>query len=511
MVKFFVGDRYMKKVCMVILDGYGYSDNPYGNAVKMAPPTHFEELWNKYPHTLLSASEEAVGLEPGQFGNSEVGHMTIGAGRMIKQSITLIREFLKGDVDLNDEFMNMIESLQGSSKTLHVVGLLSDGKVHSSFDHYLSLLDVLKKYDIKNVLFHVISDGRDTDTKALYTYILKLEDKMKETGVGHIASICGRYYAMDRDKNAERTKKYYDLLVNGFGLPIENISLTIQACYNKNITDEFLPPMKTKYFESILNEDIVLWMNYRTDRAKQIIGSFAQKDFDLFPVKTDYHPIVYSFLTIDPKIKSISFLERDKISNPLGVYLANLGLSQARIAETEKYAHVTYFFDGESNGTLEGCQKFLIPSPKVATYDLQPEMNAVEVTKKVVACMEKDYDFILVNYANPDMVGHTGNLDAAVKACITVDFCLNILRENAEENFYTLVVLADHGNADQMLDESGNVVTTHTTSKVPFIITDSKVKLKDSGDLTNVSPTVLDYMEIALPKEMRDTSSLLEK
>ncbi len=500
----------MKKICMVVMDGFGYSDNKLGNAVMMAPPRNFLKLWDKYPHSLLEASEEAVGLEPGQFGNSEVGHMTIGAGRKIKQSIALLSEFLDGKPMENENFSQMINYLKETGKRLHVIGLLSDGKVHSSFDHFMKLISVLQKEEITNVSFHAISDGRDTETKALYNYIHPLEEKLNETKVGTIASICGRYYAMDRDKNWDRTKKYYELLTNGVGVVTPNIPLMIQKCYEKNITDEFIPPLKTKDFVEIQNGDCILWMNYRTDRAKQIISAFTSETFEEFHrIKKDV--AVYSFLPIDPKIKTNFFLEREEVTNPLGVYLSNLGLTEARIAETEKYAHVTYFFDGESNSSLEGCQKFLIPSPKVATYDLKPEMSAIDVTKKVIQCMEKDYDFILVNYANPDMVGHTGVLDAAVKACITVDFCVNVLAEKAEENFYTLVILADHGNADQMIDEKGQPVTTHTLSKVPFIITDQKIKLEEKGDLTNVAPTVLEYMEIAVPKEMRETKSLIIK
>ena len=333
---------------------------------------------------------------------------------------------------------------------------------------------------------------------------------MNTLHVGKIASICGRYYAMDRDKNFERTKKYYDLIVNGEGILAENIPKAIQTCYTKDITDEFIPPLKTTSYQKIEEDDIVLWTNYRIDRAKQIMSALASNNFQDFEIK-DVKFNAYSFLPIDSKIKAKNILERAKIEMPLGVYLSKLGLTQARVAETEKYAHVTYFFDGESNASLEGCQKFLIPSPKVATYDLKPEMSAIDVTKKVVNCMDKDYDFILVNYANPDMVGHTGNLEATIKACVTVDLCLKLLAEKAEENFYTLVVLADHGNADKMLDEQGNPVTTHTTSLVPFIITDEKVKLEEKGALPNVAPTVLDYMQIALPKEMKETKSLLIK
>ena len=499
----------MKKICMVILDGFGLSDNKLGNAVMMAPPTNFLELWKKYPHSLLEASEEAVGLEHGQFGNSEVGHMTIGAGHKILQSNELISNFLHGNYQDNATFLELL-SLAKEGKCVHLLGLLSDGKVHANIAHLLRLLEIFSAEGISNVFIHVISDGRDTDIHSLYTYISMLEEKIKETGVGKIASICGRYYAMDRDKNWDRTERYYDLLVSGKGALANSIPQVIQKCYERNVTDEFLPPIKTHDFEPISDGDILLWTNYRTDRAKQIMSAFASNNFQDFPVSEDLHVLAYSFLPIDNKIKAKNLLNRMEIKNPMGVYLSQLSLTQARIAETEKYAHVTYFFDGESNASLEGCQKFLIPSPKVATYDLKPEMSAVEVTKKCVSCMDKDYDFILVNFANPDMVGHTGNLDATIKACVTVDLCLKLIYEKAQENFYTLVVLADHGNADQMLDEKGNPVTTHTTSLVPFIITDEKIELESHGDLTNVAPTVLQYMEITPPKEMRETKSLLK-
>lgn len=509
-IEFRKKDDNMKKVLTIILDGFGWSDNALGNAVKMAPPTNFLDLWNKYPHSLLQASGEYVGLEDGQFGNSEVGHMTIGAGRKILQSPSLIREFLTSKTDTNANFQDMIQKAK-EGHTLHVMGLLSDGGVHSSLYHYMELIEILKKNDIHNVAFHVISDGRDTDTHSTYTYISQLQDKLKETDVGFVASICGRYYAMDRDTNWQRTKKYYELVVHGAGYPAPNIPFMIQKCYEKDLTDEFLPPIRTKEFVPIKGNDCLLWMNYRMDRTKQIIRTFVEPNFQEFEVTPMPELSVYSFLPIDTKIKTKYFLNREEIKNPLGIYFSDLGMTQARIAETEKYAHVTYFFDGEKELNLPGCQKYLIPSPKVATYDLKPEMSAVEITKRCIACMEKDVDFIFMNYANPDMVGHTGNLEATIKACVTVDMCVKVLAEKAKDNFYTMVILADHGNADQMLDEKGNPVTTHTTSKVPFIITDNKIKLAPEGDLTNVAPTILEYMDIALPPEMRQTKSLIVK
>ena len=501
----------MKKILTVVLDGFGLSDNTLGNAIKEANPENILGMFEKYPHSILEASEEAVGLEKGQFGNSEVGHLTIGAGRKVKQSINLVKDFLDNDINDSEMFQNMVIDAIENNKTIHLMGLFSDGKVHSDMNHFIKLYDCLVNNGIKDINFHLISDGRDTKVKDFYKYYTVLEEHLKKNNVGVISSICGRYYAMDRDKRWERTEKYYKLVTRGVGMAGSNVAFMLKRCYDENITDEYLPPIKTRNFKPIRNGDILIWMNYRTDRAKQIISSFTVKGFDEFGILDMSRTKVYAFLPIDNKIKTNNFIASNIIENPLGVYLSKLGLSQARVAETEKYAHVTYFFDGESNASLEGCQKFLIPSPKVATYDLKPEMSAVEVTKKVVQCLEKDYDFILVNYANADMVGHTGNLEATRKAVTTIDLCLKLLKEKADENFYTLILTADHGNADMMLDETGGIVTTHTISKVPFIITDEKVKLKEQGDLSNIAPTILEYMDIAIPKEMDAESLIIEK
>ncbi len=500
----------MKKILTVIFDGFGISDKNLGNAIKDANLANFWEMWNSYPHALLKASEEAVGLRPNQFGNSEVGHLTIGAGRRLKQSSTLVDEFLSDKIMDDDNFIDMVSDVLENHRRVHIMGLFSDGKVHADIDHFFKVYDCLVAKGVEDIHFHLISDGRDTGVKEFYNYYSALESKISSTGIGSVSSICGRYYAMDRDKKWDRTERYYKLLTRGVGMAGSSVSFILKRLYDDDITDEYLPPIKTKSFVPIKDGDVVIWMNYRTDRAKQILSAFCMKGFDSFAV-FPYSVKVYTFLPIDSKIKTVNFMEYPLIENSLGVYLSKLGLSQARIAETEKYAHVTYFFDGESNASLPLCQKFLIPSLKVATYDLEPQMSAVEVTKKAVSCMEKDYDFILVNYANADMVGHTGNYEATKKAVMTIDLCLKLLLEKANENFYTLILTSDHGNADQMLDEVGKVVTSHTTSLVPFIIADNKVKLKESGDLTNVAPTILDYMDIFIPKEMDADGSLIVK
>ena len=338
-----------------------------------------------------------------------------------------------------------------------------------------------------------------------------IKDAINTYGVGDIVSICGRFYAMDRDENWDRTKAYYDLIVNGKGVSSINIARSIESSYEKAITDEFIKPIICSN-NTIKNGDIIMWMNYRADRAKQILSSFVNwSTFDGFSVSNMKDTLVFSFLPVDKKIKTYNLIEPVSLKNSLGLYLSELEFTQARIAESEKFPHVTYFFDGGVDGKIKGCDKFHIPSPSVATYDLKPEMSCVEVAKKVISSMKNDYDFILVNFANPDMVGHTGVMEAAVKACGAVDICLNTIIEKAEENFYKVIILADHGNADIMINPDGSVCTTHTTSKVPFILCDEKVKIKSEGTLVNVAPTILDYMDIAIPKEMEETESLIIK
>ena len=501
----------MKKILTIILDGFGYREDIHGNAIVEADPKNFNSLWQKYPHSLLFASEEPIGLLKGQFGNSEVGHMTIGAGRKLRQNIDRINEYLESKITEDEKYNNMIENAKRTESTIHIIGLFSDGLVHADIRHFLKLYDQLIKDGISKISFHLITDGRDTKTTEAYKYIQLLEKKIKSTNIGIISTICGRYYAMDRDNKLERTKLYYDLVTQAKGYKIENCKEGLKSYYQKNITDEFLPPLLLDAEGIIKERDTVIWMNWRTDRAKQILDPLVNKGYNNFPVVHYDNLEVYSFVKIDKKIKTTTFLEDQLIENPLGIYLAKLDLTQARIAETEKYAHVTYFFDGEYDGSIENCTKVLVPSLKIKTYDLDPRMSAVEVTKKTIACMERDVDFILVNFANPDMVGHTGNYEAAVKAVMTVDVCLGKLLEEAENNFYKVIVTADHGNADTMLDEKNNPVTTHSLARVPFIIVDRNVELKSEGDLTNIASTILDYMDIAKPKEMKESESLLIK
>ncbi len=498
----------MKKILTIILDGFGLREETHGNAIKAADMKCFNKIWEEYPHSVLDASEEKVGLQEGQFGNSEVGHLTIGAGRLIKQNPTLVSDFLKSNVLENENFNKL---LMNKEKDIHLMGLCSDGNVHSNINYIIAFYKILVKNGFHNIHFHLITDGRDTGVHECLKYINMITDVIKENKVGDIATVCGRYYAMDRNKNYDRTKKYYDLVTSGIGITNNNLESVINKLYDKDITDEFISPIVVNKNSLIKDDSVIVWLNYRADRAKQILASFVQKDFAGFTPHNFKNLELYSFLPIDDEIPSNNFAKEEEITNPLGLYLEKLELTQARIAETEKYPHVTYFFDGGYEGKIAKCNMFHIPSPSVPTYDLKPEMSAVGITKKVVECMVQDYDFILVNFANADMVGHTGVFDAAVKACMTLDLCLDKIIEKANENFYKVIILADHGNADIMLDENDNPVTTHTLSKVPFIIMDKNVKLKETGDLTMVAPTILEYMDIAIPEEMKDTEILLKK
>lgn len=495
----------MKKILTIIFDGFGIREETNGNAVKAAKMPNFNNLWENYPHALLGASEEAVGLKVGQVGNSEVGHSTIGAGRVLKQSEVLVDEFL-ANVDKENETIKKLLELK--EKDIHIMGLCSDGNVHAGIDDFINMYNFLVNNDFKKIHFHLITDGRDTAVNVSMKYINTINDLINKNKIGNIATICGRYYAMDRDENWDRTSLYYELITKGKGILSLNIQSTIDKLYKEGITDEFIKPIVMAK-DMIKNGDVLIWMNYRADRSKQILKALTDLEFTDFPITKLPDLEVFTLFNIDKKIKSNAFLEAPKVKEPLGIYLSELGFTQARVAESEKFPHVTYFFDGGFNGKIDKCDKFHIPSPSVATYDLKPEMSAYEVTKKVINCMENDYDFILVNYANPDMVGHTGNMGAAIKACEVVDECLGSLIEKAEDNFYKIILLADHGNSDTMLNPDGSPCTTHSLAKVPFIIKDNKVGLLSEGTLANVAPTILDYLDIAVPKDMLESDTIL--
>lgn len=502
----------MNKVLTIILDGFGIRDEEIGNAIKMAQMPNFNKMLEEYPNTLLDASEEFVGLPMGQFGNSEIGHMTIGAGRVIKSKINVINESLKSfEFESKEVFNEIIHHVKQNNSTLHLMGLISDGGVHSHIEYIKEIISILNLKEVKNIYFHVITDGRDTAVDSGLGYVTDLEKLLNQIGIGKVASVCGRYYAMDRDKKYDRTKKYYDMVVNGKGVVSQNVESCLKSCYSKNLTDEFIPPVLIDKEGLIKENDGVFWLNFRPDRAIQILTSLTNKEFDGFEtIKFNNLKVITMFPVAESVKAKYIFDDISEGGLSIGKYFSELGLNQARIAETEKYAHVTYYFDGGIDQKLEGAKYYLLESPKVATYDLAPEMRAYDITKQVIKCIDEDVDFILVNFANPDMVGHTGIISPTIKALEVVDECLGQLLESAENNFYTIFLLADHGNADYMLDDAGNPVTTHSLSKVPFIITKKDIKLKP-GSLADVSPTILNYMDIAIPKEMKNSRILIER
>jgi len=500
----------MKKVLLIILDGFGIRNETKGNAIKNADMPTFNKLWEEYPHSLLEASGRAVGLTKGQMGNSEIGHLSIGAGRLVKQNITQIDDmFNNNELKDNATYKEMVDYARVNNKPIHLMALISDGGIHSHIKFVLNMIDKLYEDKVKEVYVHAITDGRDTDIHSSYKYIKQVEDKLVQYNLGHVVDVCGRYYAMDRDKKWDRTKLYSDMVSIGKGVNINNIEEAIKICYKKDITDEFLPPLLLDEKHIIRDKDVLLWFNFRPDRAKQILEVLTNPDFKEYKTMPLPNLKVYTIYKIEEAINSKNLIDHIDVINPFGEYISNLKLTQARIAETEKYAHVTYFFDGGRELQLPLCDRFLIPSPKVATYDLKPEMSSVGITKQVIRCLNDNYDFILVNFANPDMVGHTGNYEATIKALEAVDNSLSTIMEYAEENFYTVVITGDHGNADYMYDDNNNVITTHSINPVPFIITDKKLKLKD-GAITSIAPTILKYMDIKIPEEMKDSEILID-
>ena len=500
----------MKKILMIILDGFGMREEENGNAIKLANMEFFKSLWEEYPHSLLEASEEAVGLPKGQFGNSEVCHQVIGLGHKVKQKITIINEEIDTNNILNNtSFQEMVNHVNMYNSTLHLMGLVSDGGVHSHINYMVKIIPLLKKQGIKKIVFHAITDGRDTSRMSSIKYLDEIDNLLKSEELGYIGTISGRFYAMDRDNKWDRTNKYYDLVMNNKGFKVRNYKDAINVCYKKGITDEFIPPIMVHDDIEIKDNDCLLWLNYRPDRARQILNAITDPTFKEFRTRKLNNFNVYNMFAQSDvvNVKSLFVFDQGDLY-PIGKYFSDLHLTQARIAETEKYSHVTYFFNSELSKQFENQDNYLVPSPKVATYDMTPLMSAKEVTKNVISALEKDYDFILVNFANPDMLGHTGNLNATIESLKGLDSLLKKVLTAADENFYKVFLLSDHGNCDEMIDEKGEVITTHSLAKVPFIITDKNVTLKEAGDLTMVAPTLLKYMDIAIPKDMEETKSL---
>ena len=507
-----------KPVMLMILDGFGINENTDGNAVKLAKTPNIDKLMKKYPTTQIYTSGLKVGLPEGQMGNSEVGHTNIGAGRIVYQELTKITKSIEdGDFFSIPELVEAIENCKKYNSKLHILGLVSDGGVHSHIRHLYGLLELAKRRDFENVYVHCFLDGRDTPPASAEGYIADLEDKMKEKGLGKIASISGRYYAMDRDKRWDRVKKCYDALVRGEGNKSTSATIAIEDSYQKEVFDEFVEPTVICNGDTpiakIENHDSVIFFNFRPDRARQITRAIVDKDFKDFETeKLDVDFVCFtSYDETMPNVK-VAF-KKEPLVNTYGEVVSKHGLTQLRIAETEKYAHVTFFFNGGEEKQYPGEDRILVPSPKVATYDLQPEMSAEEVTVNVVnAINSAKYDTIILNYANPDMVGHTGSLPAAIKAVEKIDDCVRRVVKAILNQHGTLLITADHGNCEQMIDyKTGEPHTAHTTNPVPLILVTENEKLKiKSGKLADLAPTMLELLGIEKPEEMTGESILVK-
>ncbi len=509
-----------KVTMLMILDGFGDNKNKDGNAIKLANTPNIDKLMKKYPNTDIFTSGLHVGLPEGQMGNSEVGHTNIGAGRIVYQELTRITKSIEdGDFFSNPEFIAAIENCKKYNSKLHILGLVSDGGVHSHNRHLYGLLEMAKRRDFEDVYVHCFLDGRDTPPASAETYVAELQEKMKEKGVGKIASLSGRFYAMDRDKRWQRVQKCYDALVNGEGEKAGDPIKAIEDSYQKEVFDEFVVPTVmcngNEPVAKIEENDSVIFFNFRPDRAREITRALVDPEFDGFETKKMnlYYVCFTSYDETMPNVH-IAF-KKEPLKNTFGEVVSEAGLTQLRIAETEKYAHVTFFFNGGEEKQYPGEDRILVPSPKVETYDMKPEMSAYEVTDKVCEALENDkYDVVILNFANTDMVGHTGSLQAAIKAVEAVDECVGKIVKIIEEKQGNLLITADHGNAEQMIDyKTGEPHTAHTTNPVPIILVtaNKEYKLKENGKLADLAPTMLDLMGIKQPEEMTGESLLIRE
>ena len=500
------------KVLLMILDGWGIGDRSKSDVIYSMNPEYINAMTEKYPHAELKTDGENVGLPEGQMGNSEVGHLNIGAGRVVYQDLVKINRACRDNSILeNKEIVKAFEYAKANGVNVHFMGLVSDGGVHSSLDHLFKLCDIAKHYGIDNTFVHCFMDGRDTDPRSGKGFIAALEEHMAKS-TGKIASIIGRYYAMDRDKRWERVKIAYDQLVNGVGEKATDMVEAMQKSYDEGITDEFVKPIVNVDAEgnaigTIKPNDVVIFFNYRNDRAKELTIVLTQKDMPEEGMHT--MPLHYCCMTpYDATFEGLHILfDKDNVPNTIGEYIANQGLKQLRIAETEKYAHVTFFLNGGREAEFANEERILVASPKVATYDLQPEMSAYEVKDKLVAALgEQKYDFICLNFANGDMVGHTGVYEAIEKAIKAVDECVKDVVEAAKANGYEVVQIADHGNADNAVNADGTPNTAHSLNPVPIVVVSDRVAKVKNGILADVAPTVLDLMGLEKPAEMTGES-----
>ena len=501
-----------KPLVLMILDGFGIAPTE-GNAIAAANKPNLDKIFAENPHTQIGASGMDVGLPDGQMGNSEVGHTNIGAGRIVYQELTRITKSAQdGDMDKNEALLKAMNNAKDNGKALHLMGLLSDGGVHSHNTHLYALLEMAKRVGVEKVFVHCFMDGRDVPPSSGKDYVKELMDKLEEIGVGKIATVMGRYYAMDRDNRWERVEKAYAAMVYGEGEQAECPLCAMQNSYDKEVTDEFVVPTVVKGAEPISEGDSVIFYNFRPDRAREITRTLVDPDFTGFERKKGFFPLTYVCMTqYDATMPNVEVAYKpESLVNTFGEYISNKGLTQLRIAETEKYAHVTFFFNGGVEKQYPGEDRILVKSPAVATYDLQPEMSAYEVTDKMVEAVKSGkYDALILNYANCDMVGHTGVFEAAVKAVEAVDTCVGRVVEAVKEMGGCVLLTADHGNADKMVDEDGEPFTAHTTNPVPFCVINHPCQLREGGRLADIAPTMLKILGLEQPAEMTGESIIL--
>lgn len=501
---------HMKKILTIILDGFGMREDIYGNAVKNAGMNNFINLWNTYPHCLLKSSGTSIGLPDGQCSDSTLGHKILGTGREITNKLTELNDIFKHNrLKYNNKYNEMIELLKKSpNHNLHITHLISDGGVSSHLNHLkFFLMELVNSKITNNIYLHLIADGRDANKYSVYSYIKEILPSLSKNV--HLASVCGRYYALDETKDYKRTKMFYDLIFDGRGVNANNLPRVINKCYEKKLSDEYLPPLKTRDFVPVASNDVFMFLNFSKENQMQFLNAICSNDFiefNNYSLKLN----IYSLYEIDSEINKNYFFETTTYDKTLPEYLSGLGLTQAHIYENIKNSSIRYYLNGERYLKLENCDSYSIDSPNVDSFDMKPEMNSLSVAKTIIKCMEKDYDFILANFANPDEVGHTGNYQATINGLQAVDVCLGKILEVAEENFYKVIITSGHAKADTIIDRENNIVTKNTLSPVPLIIMDKRIKLKN-GNLTSFAPTLLTYMDIAIPKEMKETEVLIEK
>ena len=501
----------MKPLVLMILDGFGYNESDYGNAIRAAKMPNLDKIRETCPKTIIGASGLDVGLPDGQMGNSEVGHTNIGAGRIVYQPLMRITNAVRdGSFFKNEALLSAMENCKEKDSALHILGLLSDGGVHSHLEHIFGLIDMAKENGLKKVYLHCFMDGRDVPPSSGKSFIEKLEAKLSETGIGKIASVGGRYYGMDRDKRWDRVERHYNAIVLGDAPYEENAAMAVQKSYDEGVTDEFIVPFICEKGAGIKDGDSVIFANFRPDRAREMTRAIVDTEFDGFE-RSALDVCYVCMAQYDETIKNVSVAYPPLVlEDTFGEYIAKKGLKQLRIAETEKYAHVTFFFNGGVEAPYENEDRDLIASPKVATYDLQPEMSAYLVTEKLLEELDKnEHDVIILNYANTDMVGHTGVFEAAVAACEAVDECLGKVCEKVKELGGTVLITADHGNADVMLASDGTPFTAHSTNPVPFIVYNHECELREHGVLADIAPTMLKLLGIEKPDCMTGESIII--